>query len=397
MRGLLLLALAVPAVLAASLPPSEKPFTCSEEDKEAASKVAEHFINHHHHRGYKFRVKDILSAKTEKKGDSECQLLLELSLGETKCHIIDPKPLEKCDIREAHDTEVKSKCSVTVKETEGKATIEKFSCTTDAVPAEELVKICPDCPSLIPLHDPEGLKSVRSAVQKFHDDSKPIHYFRLMEVGRMSSQWMFMGMSIFADFAIVETNCSSDVKPEDQDSCLTLCDHEARHGFCESTLLGSGEVDVQCQIFEVQNDTIFHHHPPPTAPNCTLPVPHMDPASHPPFHALPEGLPGHAGPPGPPGPPGHAGPPPGLGRPHGHKRPGGHPKHPRRPGIFGVIGFQGMPDRPDHFFPQCPGVVKIPPTIHPICPFPPPPHPRVHGHEPHILPMLEVSLQQKTV
>ena len=36
-----------------------------------------------------------------------------------------------------------------------------------------------------------------------------------------------MGMSIFADFAIVETNCSSDVKPEDQDSCLTLCDHEA--------------------------------------------------------------------------------------------------------------------------------------------------------------------------
>ena len=56
------------------------------------------------------------------------------------------------------------------------------------VPAEELVKICPDCPSLIPLHDPEGLKSVRSAVQKFHDDSKPIHYFRLMEVGRMSSQ-----------------------------------------------------------------------------------------------------------------------------------------------------------------------------------------------------------------
>ena len=32
--------------------------------------------------------------------------------------------------------EVKSKCSVTVKETEGKATIEKFSCTTDAGDAQ---------------------------------------------------------------------------------------------------------------------------------------------------------------------------------------------------------------------------------------------------------------------
>lgn len=36
-----------------------------------------------------------------------------------------------------------------------------------------------------------------------------------------------MGMSIFADFAIVETNCSSDVKDEDLGECFTLCDDEA--------------------------------------------------------------------------------------------------------------------------------------------------------------------------
>ncbi|XP_041913149.1 alpha-2-HS-glycoprotein 1 [Alosa sapidissima] len=382
MRGLLLLTLAIPAVLAASLPPTDKPFTCTEKDKEAAAKVAEHFINHHHHRGFKFRVDKITSAKAENKGTPHCQLLLELALGETKCHIIDPKPLEKCEIREFHDTQVKSTCSVTVKETDGKAIVEKYSCKTDAVPAEELNRQCPDCPSLIPLHDPQGLDSVRSAVKKFNEEKKQDKYFRLMEIGRMSTQWMFMGQSIFADFAIVETNCSADVKPEDQDDCLTLCDDEAHHGLCESTLLGNGEVDVQCTIFDIQNGTVFHHHPPPTAANCTkLPVPHMDPASHPPFGRPPHGPHGDAGPPGPPGPPGP------LGRPGHHKRPGG----------FGPMELPTGPSPPVHFFPQCPGVVKIPPTIHPICPFPPPPPPKPrHEHDhhgSHKSPVFHLSIQ----
>ncbi|KAL2090247.1 hypothetical protein ACEWY4_014935 [Coilia grayii] len=406
MKGLLLLALIAPAVLAASLPPSDKPFTCSEEDKEAAAKVAEHFINHHHHRGYKFKLNEILSAKVEHKDTPECQLLLELSLGETKCHIIDPKPVEKCEIREHSDTRVNSKCSVTVKETDGKATIEKFSCKTEADSAEEIVKVCPDCPTLLPLHHPDGLQSIRSALQQFNNEGKYGSYFRLMEVGRMSSQFMFMGMSIFADFAVVETNCSSTVKPEDQDDCLTLCDDKARHGLCESTLIGNGEISVECQIFDIQNDTIFHHHPPPVAENCTQPpFTHMPPANHPPFHPL--GRPGHAGPPRPPGPPGPPEPPrppgpPGLPRP---PRPPGipcppgpddRPRPPKSPhfhGRFGPMDLPVMPTMagpPGHFFPLCPGVVKIPPTIHPICPFPPSsiPPPQAHGHGPHKSPVL---------
>lgn len=71
MRGLLLLlALAIPAVLTASVPSPGRPFTCAEKDKDEAVKVAEQFINHHHHRGYKFRLEKMDSAKVEKEVSS---------------------------------------------------------------------------------------------------------------------------------------------------------------------------------------------------------------------------------------------------------------------------------------------------------------------------------------
>lgn len=51
-----------------------------------------------------------------------------------------------------------------------------------------LVKTCPDCPSLLPLHEPKGLESVKTALQKFNKESNHASYFKLMEVGRISTQ-----------------------------------------------------------------------------------------------------------------------------------------------------------------------------------------------------------------
>lgn len=47
--------------------------------------------------------------------------------------------------------------------------------------------ICPDCPKLIPLNSPEGLKSVHEAVKKFNQNTTNQHIYILQEVGRIRS------------------------------------------------------------------------------------------------------------------------------------------------------------------------------------------------------------------
>lgn len=61
---------------------------------------------------------------------------------------------------------------------------------------QQLATICPDCPSLLPLHDPKGLESVKAAIEEFNVKSEHDSYFKLMEVGRLTSQVGWLGMII---------------------------------------------------------------------------------------------------------------------------------------------------------------------------------------------------------
>uniref|UniRef100_A0AAY4BBZ1 Cystatin fetuin-A-type domain-containing protein n=1 Tax=Denticeps clupeoides TaxID=299321 RepID=A0AAY4BBZ1_9TELE len=363
MNGLVFLAALVPALLAA--PADKAPFSCAEDSKDAAAQAAERFINQHHFHGYKFRLHEILSSQVEKKGTPECELLLELNLDETECHIVNPKPYGDCEIRSFGETKVESNCNVTVTEKDGKPFIKKYACTTEP----DIVKICPDCPTLLPLNDEKGLGSVKSAIEKFNKDSNQTSYFRLMEVGRISAGWMPMGMSFFAQFAIVETNCPSKPMPAEQDKCRALCQEEARHGFCKSTLLGNGDVSVDCEVYDVQNETHHHHSHPPSGA-CKHGKhhhgPHQRPEHSKPGHPVPPGHPEH------PKVPGQTRPPPAPGSPPQHSGDNDHPKHPPKPGTTAPPVAQ---------FRQCFSFVQTPPKVHAICSFPPPPwHDHRHGH-----------------
>lgn len=54
--------------------------------------------------------------------------------------------------------------------------------------SKALIRRCPDCPVLLPLHDPQGLESVKAATEKFNQESNQTSYFKLLEVGRLSTQ-----------------------------------------------------------------------------------------------------------------------------------------------------------------------------------------------------------------
>lgn len=60
-------------------------------------------------------------------------------------------------------------------------------CVHAVMTNKEMVMICPDCPTLMPLNSPEGLDAVHKAVEKFNHNETNQHYYTLQEVGRILS------------------------------------------------------------------------------------------------------------------------------------------------------------------------------------------------------------------
>ncbi|CAM4653217.1 unnamed protein product [Leuciscus chuanchicus] len=257
MRELVILAALVSALHAASLhKDSDVGYKCQADQDKNATLAAERFINEHHRHGYKFKFVSLDSRSAEKKIDP-CEVVLRITLEETECHITSPKPLDQCTTRSEAETKVTAKCNVTVSSFKGKASVESYICDTEAASHKILVTKCPDCPSLLPLHDPKGLESVQSALKKFNKDSSHASYFKLLEVGRIRTQWMSFGQSFFAEFAIMETNCSKEEASQKPEACKALCGDKARYGFCESSKFGTPVqgvegLEVECKVYEAQ-------------------------------------------------------------------------------------------------------------------------------------------------
>ncbi|GAA6231928.1 alpha-2-HS-glycoprotein-like [Lates japonicus] len=229
MKRVLILVLLSSAVLLCSTAPALESVTCSEDSGNATARLAMHHINEHHDHGYKFRLNEIQGNKVVKVGEG-CDVTLQLDLLETVCHTVNPKHFEDCEIRQETD-QVMANCTVMVTVETGDAKITKYECGTRQVKSNrEMVRICPDCPILIPLNSPEGLNSVNEAVKEFNKNNTNQHYYTLQEVGRIRSGYMMMaGMSYYAEFALVETNCpmGSRIIPE---ACKPLCPDRAVRG-----------------------------------------------------------------------------------------------------------------------------------------------------------------------
>ncbi|KTF91966.1 hypothetical protein cypCar_00026453 [Cyprinus carpio] len=165
MRKLVILAALVSALHVASLlTDTDVIYKCQEDQDNIATLAAERFINDHHHHGYKFKFVSLDSRSADKKTDL-CEVIFGITLEETECHIVNPKPLDQCNTRMETETKVTAKYS-----------------------HEILVTKCPDCPILLPLNDPNGLESMKTALQKFNKESNHESYFKLLEVGRISTK-----------------------------------------------------------------------------------------------------------------------------------------------------------------------------------------------------------------
>ncbi|XP_005938490.2 alpha-2-HS-glycoprotein 1 [Haplochromis burtoni] len=410
MRTLRVLTLLSAAVLLCSAAPGLEPLTCSEGNGPAAADKAVHHINEHHDHGYKFRLHEVQGNSVEQV-DGGCNVKLQLDLRETKCHTINPKPFKDCEIRGMGERAVKANCTVLMTIKDGDASITKYECDTRQEKTNlEMVRICPDCPVLLPLNNSEGLKSVREATAEFNKNTSNQHYYILKEVGRISTGYiMGLGMNYYPEFALVETRCPMGSRIIIE-ACIPLCPNRARHAFCRSSYSSqNGLLSTECDFYPAENTTALgpgekepvcrrhphgHGGPPPHAHDHGRgPPPHAHDHGHgPPPDAAKGGRPPHAHDHGH-GPPPHAhdhghGPPPHAGKegrpPHAHGPPphadkGGRPPHahdhghgPPPTGGKGKGSFHPLRCiYPCHRF-----LVNPDPALHPICPWPLP-------HRPH--------------
>ncbi|XP_078114218.1 alpha-2-HS-glycoprotein 1 [Sander vitreus] len=307
---------------------------------------------------------------------------------------------------------VMANCTVKMSIRNTDTNITKYECDTRQEKTNlEMVRICPDCPTLQPLNSTEGLKYVNEAVSKFNQNTTNQHYYILKEVGRIRLGYMFSaGMAYYAEFALVETNCpmGSRINPE---ACKPLCPDRAHHAFCKSTYFRStGLQSVECEFYPPSNTTalgpgeqepVCRHHVGGHHPHAGSGRPLLGPRGgdgHPPLVGggpPPHARDGHGGPPphardGHGGPPpharvGHVGPPPHardghVGQHHdsdaridhhhdsdgygGHHH-AGHPdqeKQHHRPPFGSKHQFHAW-----HRFHRCRG---SDPALHPICPWP---------------------------
>ncbi|KAI9513653.1 hypothetical protein NQZ68_040844 [Dissostichus eleginoides] len=234
MKGLSTLLLLCSTALLCSAAPAVEPVTCSEDGGAAAARMAAHHIDENHDHGYKFKLSEIKGNKVEKVDDG-CEIELQLDLMETTCHNINPKHFEDCMIRGETQRAVMANCSVRIHVTNGDAKVRNYHCDTRQVKTDsEMVSICPDCPNLISLHDPDGMKSVKEAVQRVNENTTNQNYFILKDVGRIKIGWMMTGMNYWAEIALVESNCpmGSRILPE---ACKPFCPDRARHALCRSS------------------------------------------------------------------------------------------------------------------------------------------------------------------
>ncbi len=214
---------------------------CDSPEAEAAALVAEDYLNAQHTHGYKYALNRIEKIKIISSPGQAEKYLLELDFLETTCHILDPTPLSQCPVRQKHQTAVEADCDFALSNTTQGLSVVAFKCQTETESVED---ICLGCAQLIPLNDTDGLQLIQSSLDDFNKNHTLNNKFALFEIGRMASQVVAGVNKYFAEFAIIDTNCTS----YDDDSCIPQNHTVAIHGFC----LAEGSADlnqVDCKIF----------------------------------------------------------------------------------------------------------------------------------------------------
>ncbi|XP_074154111.1 alpha-2-HS-glycoprotein [Sminthopsis crassicaudata] len=254
---------------ALSVPPIRDP-NCDDPDVEQAALAAVQYVNNNHKHGYKYALNQVDKARVYQRRPSGEMYLLEIDLLETTCHVLDPTPLENCTVRQLAEHAVEGDCDVGVLKVNNQFIVTNAKCESSPDSAEDVRKVCPNCPLLAPLNDTKVVHAVEAALNAFNAQNHS-NYFKLLEISR--AQYSPLQASVYTEFVTVPTDCAP-TGVIDPAACNPL---PGQHGFCKATLTqkaGGEDVAATCTVFAAAPAVPDGIEPSPE-PSVALPA-HLD-------------------------------------------------------------------------------------------------------------------------
>ncbi|XP_066477658.1 alpha-2-HS-glycoprotein [Tiliqua scincoides] len=233
---------------------------CDDQEAEEAALVARDYINGHNLHGYKYELNRIEKIKVLPRRPFGEIFFLELDFLETGCPVISPVPVENCTVRQRHEHAVEGDCDVKLLKLDGKLTVLSTKCHSTPDSAEDLVRLCPDCPQLVNLNDASVVHAVDVALAQYNANNASC-YYKILEITRARSS--FMPVGVHAEFVIVGTNCTAQQAKEHVENCHVEKGEHAHSGFCKASFIKVPEISadglkqvnstqVTCEIYDHQ-------------------------------------------------------------------------------------------------------------------------------------------------
>nr|XP_020666225.1 alpha-2-HS-glycoprotein [Pogona vitticeps] len=237
---------------------------CDLPEVEHAAEIAVNHINTHTVHGYKYVLNRIEKAKMIPRRPHGEIYFLEMELLETRCHVLSPVPAANCSVRARHEHAVEGDCNVKLLKHEGEFKVLNVHCHSTPDSAEDVVRLCPDCPLLLPLNNANVVSAVNTALAHFNAENNSIHY-QLLEISR--GQISVLPPATHVEFAIVLSNCSAQEAQDLAQDCKPLTGEHSQFGFCKATVFDhnvpTGQTlpkdVVHCSVYEQQAGA-FHTH-----------------------------------------------------------------------------------------------------------------------------------------
>ncbi|XP_056419182.1 alpha-2-HS-glycoprotein [Hyla sarda] len=254
MKLLLVLAPLLIGCSGVSLPQPGRVVNCDDAEVHEAAIAAVQHVNDHHKHGYKYALNRVENVNVHSLASGEIYIL-ELDLLETKCPSLSPTPLELCAVRPVIEQAVEADCDFKIQKQSGIFTVVGAQCKSELDSAENIRRICPNCPFLAPMNDTQVVHAADVSLHKFNGGNSTAFYL-LHEIGRGSIQ-SGISNSVHIEFVIAASNCTKDDANSGLFACVEETGDSAHYGACSGSVVkNQGAIDedvvVQCTVYEPQ-------------------------------------------------------------------------------------------------------------------------------------------------
>lgn len=230
--------------------------------------VAMNLINEHRDEGFVFRpvrIKSVFQQEPVRKPGGFIYYM-DLDVVETKCSVLSGKSWKECsnDDIAMHEI-VFGHCKVITVISRPWRILKllNYNCTLGTVPSMAVARMCPDCPSPVSDITPRIKAKANLIIQQFNKESNQTHHFKVDEIERVRTQYMF-GESLFFNVIIKETECLKTQADVNLDDCAFRADKDAHVGFCTGGSYHTPDRQekyyVSCEIYNPRVDKDYDDH-----------------------------------------------------------------------------------------------------------------------------------------